>query len=497
MSRPTVVVSAVFAFALAIGFARPARAQDGGVSGDTGLPDDTGSGAPVRRAWMCPGAVTSQTQPIVFRRTAPIDFGPGTGMRSIGSHSGLGLDYNLLFSGRYDTEMRGQLTAAWPRPITLTAAGDPMGGYLEAWFGLRMTATLWVAGNPIVLPLSFIIDDNEGHGRSLFTPWAWNFEGTVIHLNVSAWRTIYRRTLNVFGSNVEFQLQMRYNVDMSIRTMEIGFPDRSSPSAATVNLAEITAMAPEAIFPPPGNGMLELLTRWRSQIRYRGSLEFQIVPRCADSLDLACRVATGLLGSVLRSVSTGAIVESRDVLPDPFDQSPRYTLPVQHVESTYIDFGDVRVGQTVELPIVIDNPGAAPLATQSSASPASEFRVATTEQCVPPGGVGRIPVTFTPPRIGSFRSEILLDSNGTLGTPMRVTLIGNGAMETRPAVAQTDGGRRSGDGGRRYAGDIEGGCQCRVGRSTRTPGSGAAAIAFACCAMFVLGARTGRRRARR
>ncbi len=445
-----------------------ARAQDGSVG-----PGDGGS-----RSWMCPGAITNATQRVVFHRMAPIDFGPGTGMRSIGSRSGLGLEYNLLFSGRYDTEMRGNIAVRWPVPLTLSAPPEPMGGYLEAWFGLRMTATLYAAGIAIPLPLGVVIDDNEGHGRSMFTPWAWNFEGTDIHLNVSAWRTIYRTTVNVLAHNIEFQLQMRYNTTFTIRTVEIGFPDRGSPTSMMLNLAVINGMTPEAVYPPPPNGMLELLTRWRSQIRYQGTLEFRIQPRCADSLDLICLAASGLLGAVLRPVETGAIAESRDILPDPFDQSPRYSLPVQRIDNLYIDFGDVRVGESAMLPIEVSNPGAALLDSEPTASTDTAFRVGA-GVCIPAGGTSRIPVTFTPPRIGVFRTDIMVESNGITGTPMTVTLTGNGAMETRPATMRVDAGAGDGsrDGGRGRAG-IDAGCECRAGSSRHTRGGAAAALAF-------------------
>jgi len=84
-----------------------------------------------------------------------------------------------------------------------------------------------------------------------------------------------------------------------------------------------------------------------------------------------CHLATGLFGAVLRPIQTGAIAESRDVLPDPFDQSPHFDLPAQRVENTYVDFGDVRVGETVELPIEVRNPSPAVLALSSVASPRS------------------------------------------------------------------------------------------------------------------------------
>ncbi|MGZ4779644.1 MAG: Ig-like domain-containing protein [Thermoanaerobaculia bacterium] len=442
-----------------------ADATSDGASSDSGMP----STLPI-----CPDAITTATGAVTFHRMGPVDFGPGTGMSSIGSHSGLGLDYNLLFSGQYDTEMRGHLNVDWPRALSITAIPEPNGGYLDVTFGLHMTATLWVAGTPIPIPLDVVIDDHEGHGRSMFTPWAWNYEGTNVHLNVSAWRTLYSTTFNVAGSDVNFDLQMRYNVDASIRTVEIGFPDRTSPALMQPNLSQITVDMPIALIPPPRDGNLDLLTRWKSQLRYQGSFEFRINPSCASSFDLTCRAATGLLGSVLGTISTPPLITTTDTLPDPFDNMPHYDLPVQQVDRNEIDFGDVHIGESVNDMFTITSAGRSTLAAEVVPSTQAEFTVGP-GGCISAGGTLPVPVTFHPTSLGQFMTTITVRSNGTVGTPTQVVLVGRGvSTPTHRPVNMSDGGARSGDGSTEYLGPrIEAGCGCRTagGESTGHTGT--------------------------
>ncbi len=433
---------------------------------------------------VCSGAITTASGPVTFHRAGPVEFGPGTGMNSVGSHSSLGLDYNLLFSGNYEAEMRGHLNLDWPRALSITAVGEPNGGYLDVTFGLRMLATLWVAGQAIPIPLDVIIGDHEGHGRSMFTPWAWNYEGTLVHLNVSDWRTLYSTQLNVAGSDVIFELQMRYNVDVEIQTVEIGFPDRSQPTALQTNLAVITESMPVGLYPPPRDGNLDLLTRWKSKLRYGGRFEFRINPRCASSFDLTCRAATGLLGSILGTLETPPLITTTDTLPDPFDNMPHFDLPVQQVDRAMVDFGEVHIGETATDQFVISNPGRSTLASDTGTSTEPAFVVGP-GGCVPAGGMLPVPVTFRPTSVGQFTTEIMVNSNGTVGTPTRVVLYGRGV--TTPTMrpnAVTDGGVNSGrDGGPEYFGPrLDAACGCRTPGGNGSRGQSVAFVAMAAVA---------------
>ena len=474
-----------------------ARAQDGSV-GDASTSDASGDAATDARPHIppvCPTAITSADGDVVFHRMGAIDLLPGTGMQSVGDHSSLGLDYNLGFSGSYDTEMRGHLHLAWPRALRVTAIGTPMGGYLDVHYGLRMTATLWIAGTPIPIPLDVIIADNEGHGRSVFTPWAWNYEGTQVHINVSAWRTLWGTSFSVGGSGINVDLQMRYNVDVSIRTIEIGFPDRNSVNSSTANLSQITVDMPEALVPPPRDGNLDLLTRWKSQLRYDNRFEFRIYPSCSSPCwqDPICCAATGLLGSVLTPIQTPPFATVPQTLPDPYDNMPHFDLPVQQVDRAEIDFGDVNIREMAMDMFTVTNPGRSTLATDPLPPAAPEFSVAA-GGCVEPGRSLAIPVIFRPSAVGQFSSEIRVNSNGTIGTPARVRLIGRGV--TGPTVRPgADGG--AGDGGVRsteYRGARgAAGCGCRVAGSSAPAGGRNQSLAGLAFGLTALALRRRRR----
>ncbi len=467
-------VPAAALLGVTLSFGPLVHAQDASMDAtmDAAPSDGSTSDGSTHTGPTCPDAITTASAGVTFTRMGPVDFGPGTGMSSIGSHSGLGLDYNLLFSGRYAAEMRGHLDVNWPRSLSVTAVGEPMGGYLDVTFGLRMTATLWVAGTPIPIPLDILIDDHEGHGRSVFTPWAWNFEGTNVHLNVSSWRTLYSTSMDVAGSGVNFDFQMRYNMDASIRTVEIGFPDRTSTAMVQPNLSQITVDMPVALIPAPRDGNLDLLTRWKAQLRYQGSFEFRVVPSCASSLDLYCRAATGLLGSILGTISTPPLVTTTDTLPDPFDNIPHFDLPVQLVDRREIDFGDVHIGETAMDMFTVRSTGRSTLAADISSATDPQFHVGP-GGCIPGGGNMDIPVTFTPAGVGQYSTTITIASNGTAGAPSEVVLVGRGV--TTPTVRPDAGGLRGGeagsDSGPEYHGPrIEAGCGCRTAGKSHTNG---------------------------
>jgi MYXO-CTERM domain-containing protein len=428
----------------AVGAPAMARAQDAGADAAPPPmpPADAGGGGALPAVPMCPGAIDTADVPVSFMRNGPVDFGPGTGMRMVGDRN-FGAEFNLLFSGTYRLAMAGTIHVNWlggATPLTLTTDGRPGSGNFNVAFGLRMIGRIYVLGVAIDLPLSRIIDDMEGMGSRTFDPWQYSFnDATRVDLPVSAWRTIFSRTVNIAGDDYPIEVQARYNMQAWARTQEIGFPNRASGAAGMV-FGVINESTPSVTIPVPRDGRLNLAVRWKPQLRYRGTIQLRFVVRrrvCALGICTNVDVPT--------PADFAPIALSNEPLPDPFEPTDTpVLLPLSQFADPEIDFGSVRLGTTGMQNIVVMNPGASPLAIGASTPGEMAFRLMMNSTCVRPAGTGMFPISFTPPSRGEFRSEITLASNSANNNPHRIRLIGTGAEETRPPV-RSDAGTSGSD----------------------------------------------------
>ncbi len=483
----------VLAAATTLSVAGAASAQDGGAP--PGLP-------------MCPGALTTGDVPVSFMRTGPVDFGPGTGMQSVGDHQ-FGVEYNLLFSGNYHLNMAGTLHVNWlggVAPLTVTTTPRAGSGLFDVTFGLRMLGRIWVLGVAFDLPLSQIIMDNVGMDSAMFDPWEWEFGmPTHLQLDVSAWREVYSRTLTIAGMSYPVALEARYNMEAWARTKELAFPVRMG-GAAGMTYGAIDAAHTSVAIPTPTDGRLNLAVRWQPQLRYRGSLQFRLIVRrqvCALGVCTTINVPT--------PDNFLPIVTSNEPLPSAFEPTDTPVLvPLVRIDERELDFGMVRVGTSGMQQVLILNPGASPLALALTNPAEAAFRVGMGNGCVPPAGSTMFPVTFMPPMRGLFRSELLVNSNGASNNPARITLVGEGAEVTMPPAAIPDGGRRDSgsggsgpipDGGRRsrvgteYSGaQLDAGCACRAPSAPMSPSNAPlGALAGAALCATIITRRTRRR----
>lgn len=495
ISRSTV---SALTLATTMVFGGVANAQDGGVR-DSGPVMPPPGGVPTLP--MCPGAVNNGDVPVSFMRTGPVDFGPGTGMQMVGDRN-FGIAFNLLFSGNYHLNMAGTLHVNWlggVAPLTVTTTPRAGSGLFDVTFGLRMMGTVYVLGAAITLPLSAIIMDNVGMDSATFDPWEFEYsDRTLLNLNVSAWRTIFSRTVTIAGMQYPIEIQARYNMEAWARTKEIAFPVRMG-GAAGMTYGALDAAHMNVAIPTPADGRLNLAVRWQPQLRYRGSLQFRLVVRREVC---ALGVCTNI--DVPTPDNFAPIAMSNEPLPSAFEPTDTPILmSLVRIDERELDFGMVRVGETGMQQILVLNPGASPLAAALSNPAEAAFRLGNSSGCIAPGGSSMFPVTFTPPARGPFRSELNVYSNGASNNPARITLRGEGSEVTMPAVrsdAGNDGSARNpdgrggggnGSGGRdtsEYSGaQLDAGCACRAPAAPRTPSNMplAALATAALCATFV------------
>lgn len=454
-----------------------AAAQDAG--GDASMPPvrdagDAGGGM-LPALPECPDAIRTADVPVSFNRMGPVDFGPGTGMRMVGDRN-FGAEFNLLFSGTYQLSMAGTIHVNWlggVSPLTLTTDGAPGTGNFRVTFGLRMIGRIFILGVAIDLPLSRIIDDHEGMGMRAFDPWQFTFnDATKVELPVSAWRTVYSNTATIAGEQYPWEIQARYNMQAWARTVEIGFPNRASGAAGTV-FGVINETTPAVRIPVPSDGRLQLAVRWKPQLRYRGTIQLRLIVRrrvCAWGVCTTVDVPT--------PSDFAPIALSNEPLPDPFEPTDTpVLLPLAGFNDPEIDFGSVMVGSSGTQNLVILNPGASTLAASISMPGEAAFRLGMNSTCVSAGGMGSVPITFSPTSRGMYQSEVVVNSNGASNNPTRIRLFGIGADTTRPpagrdgGVSSDGGGSRSDGGGALGPGEhpseytgpqIDAACACRT-----------------------------------
>jgi len=453
---------------------------------------------------MCPGAINTADIPVMGTAMGRIDALPGTGPGMLGSSS-IGLEYNLLFSGEYRLNMNGTLHVNWlggVTPLTITTTGTPATGLLFVRYGLRMMATLRFLGARIPINLNTIIMDNESSGMAMFDPWQWELsDATRVYLNVSAWRDIYTNSIVVAGDTYNYRIQMRFNMTTRARTEKIEFPNRAGGAAGMV-FGALTGTTPAVNIPVPPNGNLDLAYRWVPRIKYVGTLQLRLVVDrrvCTPGIPICTNID-------FPTPDFAGITLDNEILATPWERSTPVLLPLAQLNEPEIDFGSVRIGTTGMQQLIVLNPGASPLAVAVSRPGEPSFALPTASGCAAPRGMLSLPVTFTPPSMGSFRSEVTIDSNGATNNPARVALLGIGAMETRPPTGRdggtggTDGGAPPrGDGGRRANGvfdvQADAGCACRASTQTHGSNRGRWAILAMGAASALLARRASRRRA--
>lgn len=381
--------------------------------------------APAARGDDLVCAATSSRTRVRFAGSGPVEFGPGFS-GTLGS-SQLGLSYNLLLQGTYDWVMPGELTVRWPPAIRVGAVGDPNQGRLSVQYGLRLQTSVNILGNTIALPLTDWVGmaDRFERGQSMFTPWAWNGEGTAVRITASERLLRQDSVPNVpLAGTLYYRMYGRYNLTTTIRTREIAFPQASS---------SITAMNAEAEVDPRTNGDLNLLASWRGALRYVGSFNLRVQVRCQNT------VTVPVIGIVVCDPNTWRDVEGEvpfaQATEQQFsnDQNTLVMLPgVEAMPSFEVDFGQVRLGLQGRQVITLRNPGRLTAGVTPEAPSDTQFQAATDPLCITGGASRTLSVRFTPNSVGRFETMMTLRATTPGVAAVQLRLVGEGVDTTTP-----------------------------------------------------------------
>lgn len=112
-----------------------------------------------------------------------------------------------------------------------------------------------------------------------------------------------------------------------------------------------------------------------------------------------------------------------------------HPLPAISELPEVLDFGTVELGQSVALPIAVDNVGLRPLGTEAELGP-GEFELRPGSAVIEPGDGGVYTVTFTPTVVGPVASHVWVDSTDPAFPSVEVLLF---AEAVEPQATGTTG----------------------------------------------------------
>ncbi len=110
--------------------------------------------------------------------------------------------------------------------------------------------------------------------------------------------------------------------------------------------------------------------------------------------------------------------------------------PDIRVSTTLIDFGEVGVGQSSQLPLIIYNDGGATLQVSNiDIIPSGpQFAVSNTNITINPSGQTTVYVTFIPGSVGDKTATLSIISNDPDESPVQVDLEGKGIVTSVPDI---------------------------------------------------------------
>ncbi len=374
-------------------------------------------------------AVRTADAPVTFSARGPVDFGPGfTG--AVGG-SALGVDYNLLLQGDYDWVMPGSLRLRWPPSMLVTAVGTPDMGRLTVQYGLRLQLTLRLLGASVPLPLPMWVGmaDRSERGMRMFTPWAW--DGTDTAVTVTATERMIREgdvTVPVAGV-VHYRVWASYELETTVRTREISFPQA---------MRAITQTVPEVEVAPTANGDMNLPATWNGSLRYQGAIRVRV--------EIAYNFCVGPICTMRSATAINQAIPFASRMDQQIsqDQTIRLTLPGATAMPEYrVDLGRVQLGRQGREVITFSNPGRQTVLITPTAPTETAFEVVTDPMCITGGATRPLSVRFTPTRVGRFETDFVLATTAPSTPQMTMRLVG----EAYDPLADRDGGTSTTDAG--------------------------------------------------
>lgn len=261
----------------------------------------------------------------------------------------------------------------------------------------------------------------------------------------------FNATLRIFSSDPD---QPTYSVDLIGRGVEpdIAVLENSGqyPNDAIVEFgaAKVGTSVDVPVTIQNVGYMALSVTSWTST-----NPAFQIIPASPSGLGLAHGQTTLVTLRYTPTAQGNQTGEIRIVSNDP--DHPTYTIAVRGAglapaiavaessgiaNDNRVDFGDVYLGQTASIPIVVQNIGQAPLVLSSYESTHMLFAVTPTNGTgasdnvtIQPGQSVTLNVTFTPTWPLNENAVITIVSDAANGTRYAITATGRGAVQPLPA----------------------------------------------------------------
>lgn len=347
--------------------------------------------------------------------------------------SPLGVQVIVASNGGWATEIAGWSDLWWPDALSHGLSGVPEGG----WMGL--SADLSIA--------ALVVVDLSDIGLGLVTVPVWTesllledettFDGLLLQdsgvqeVTVSTDGQVigpWEYTQSIFtGVNLVFKA----SAFPRARATLTGIEAETEDAVGEKWIYRQEAQAGVFDVPLDDPGRLSLTSTLVTDLD--AAFEIVVVPEvevCAPVIGCLTLVSFDI------PIPLTSVREERGLGPVAYE----HPLPALDLDLLTHDFGEVQVGNTVNLEVPLGNLGHLDLEGEASLDAEGAFTVFPQAFYAPEGVVDGVVVSFTPPEAGDFTAVLTLQSNDPANPAVTVPLLGRGVDPPPPATISVENG---------------------------------------------------------
>ncbi len=361
----------------------------------------------------------SETQELLLSDTAILYTGSNVDTDWLPDGSPLTVRFQIVSEGGAAVDMEGDADLTWPEGLNATFTGHPGTGEILVDAALSAVTSF-------KFDLFGYTYESELDRRSVAVSGEGSFDPFL--LTGAATESVSVSTTGVSTELITYELEVFAGVSLE-------FEANLNPSGTTtfsgvsfwVDDSQITAEGESAAVTPSGEATqvvdATFVGRWQS------GLDLNITPSAS-----VCFPIYGC--EELASFDIPLTLASDDFEQAFPVQELSFPLPVLSTDITTYDFGEVMVGDLVNLELPITNEGLLPLQGDIGTTGSPYFTIFPEAFYAAPDMVDGVVVTFAPESEGEFSATILMSSNDPWQELTEIAIIGTGVL---PAEGEDTG----------------------------------------------------------
>jgi MYXO-CTERM domain-containing protein len=386
-------------------------------------------------------AYESEPNPFVLEDLADLYAGSEVDTGWLPSGSPLQLRFQVLSLGGGAVTMEGQGDLSWPDALTLAFTPTPGSGFFAVDTALAAVTSIQFDVAGYVWSSEIDRRNLAIYGETAFEPFLLqDAEPSVAHIDYT-------------GASTE-TVNFDYTVFTGV-TASFTMPLAPTATAAFEGVSwtvedDLLLMSPDvATLEPNGEGHRDVAATFLGA--YSANLDLVLTPTFS-----VCVVIFGCWDLVELDLPIPLAASSfEQAFPDTLMSFP---LPILETDVTSYDFGEVEVGDVVNLELPIRNVGELDLEGTAGTLGSTWFSSYPEYFLAGPGHEDGMVVTFAPSGVGAVSATILLESNDPARPSVEVTLTGTGVLppaEAGDTATDDDGGTTE-----IISSEVKGGCGC-------------------------------------